>query len=114
MKIEDFEQKLKKEVSEHIEIVDLSQHNVKDIMSVRYNDPKSGKQLDICACPSREIREEADPGYTDDFGRPHRSIETVTSMAKAFVAKLADEETYNLLTMSDDDLDAYYKKKGKV
>lgn len=111
MKIQDFEQMLKKEVSDNIEIVDLSQHNITDIMGVRYNDPKSGKQLDICACPAREIFEESNPGYTDDFGRQHKTIPGIRSVVEGFVEKLKDEETYNYLTMSDDELDKWEKSK---
>lgn len=111
MSIQELEQKLQEEVSPNIVIVDLQKFNVKDIMGVRYNDPKSGKQLDVCACPANDVQEERNESYTDDWGRPHRSVEEVMSLAKGFMGRLEDEEQYAYMTMDDKQLDAWEKAR---
>lgn len=105
MMIQEFEKKLK-EISENFEIVDLTQFNVTDIKGVRYNDPKSGKQLDVCACPAMEILESKSDTFVDDFGRPHKTIGEVTNACLGFIEKLKNPEIYDLLTLTDAELDA--------
>src|SRR5574343_223262 len=109
MTIKEFELKLK-ELSDNFIIKDLSEHNILDICSIRYIE--RGKELDVCACPSREIFEEPRPGYTDDGGVRHRTIGEVLEICKGFKEELDnDKDFYAYTVFTDAELDAYEASK---
>ena len=98
MSIQELEQKLK-EIDEHIVINDLSKFNVNDVCEVAYN--YNGKMINICACPSREIKEEVDETYKDEFGRRHRSAGEVLAIANNFINSWKNEEGFIELMTCD-------------
>lgn len=98
MTIQELELKLK-EIDENIVINDLSKYKVTDIVEVAYN--HNGKMINICACPSNEVREEPDETYKDEFGRRHRSASEVLAIAGNFINSWKNEEGFVELMTCD-------------
>lgn len=98
MTIKELEQKLK-EIDENIVINDLSKYNVNDVCEVAYN--HNDKLINICACPSKEIKEEIDDSYKDEFGRRHRTSGEVLAIAKNFINSWKNEEGFVELMTCD-------------
>lgn len=102
MKQNELELKLK-EIDENIVINDLSKYDVNDIVEIAYN--HNGKMINICACPAREIKEELDQEYKDEYGRRHRTVGEVLSLVNSFIDKWKNEEGFvELMTCDDKDL----------
>ena len=98
MTIKELELKLK-EIDNNIVINDLSKFNVNDICEVAYNN--NGQMINICACPSREVKEEVDESYKDEYGRRHRTAPEVIAIAKNFVNSWKNEEGFQDLMTCD-------------
>lgn len=108
MNINDFESKLKEEVDKNLQIIDLSQHNITDICSIRYLVPEKQRLVDVCVCPSKEIYDERSDSYTNDGGQPHRTISEVIDICKGFLDKLKnDKDFYAYTVLTDKELDEY-------
>lgn len=102
MKKNELELRLK-EIDENIVINDLSKYDVNDVCEVAYN--YNGRSINICACPANEIKEEVDPDYKDEFGRRHRTLGEVISLAENFINRWNNEEGFKeLMTCDDKDL----------
>mgnify|MGYP006869463956 FL=1 len=102
MTIQELETKLK-EIDKNIVINDLSQYGVTDVVEIAYN--YNGKMVNICACPSKEVKEEFDPNYKDEYGRPHRTVGAVLSMAQNFMNLWNNEPGFiELMTCNEKDL----------
>lgn len=98
MTINELELKLKK-IDENIVINDLSKFKVNDVCEVAYN--HNGKMINICGCPSREVREEVDDSYKDEYGRRHRSASEVIAIANNFINSWKNEEGFQDLMTCD-------------
>jgi hypothetical protein len=98
MTIQELELKLK-EIDENIVINDLSKFNVTDIVEVAYNN--NGQMINICACPSSEVREEIDVTYKDEYGRRHRTSGEVLAIANNFINQWRNEEGFQELMTCD-------------
>lgn len=102
MTTNELESKLK-EIDENIVINDLSKYNVSDICEVAYK--HNGKMINICACPANEIKEEIDLNYKDEYGRRHRIVSEVLSLAENFINRWNNEPEFKeLMTCDDKDL----------
>jgi len=83
----EFEQKLKKEVSEKI---NFRQHPVnKDIVGIYYGDVYTET-----AIPSGEIYPERNDNYCDNFGYAHRGSIEAEARIKGFVDKFENDKEW--------------------
>lgn len=102
MTINELELKLK-EIDENIVINDLSKYNVNDVCEVAYN--HNSKNINICACPANEIKEEVDLAYKDEYGRRHRTVSEVVALSESFINRWKNEAEFKeLMTCEDKDL----------
>lgn len=98
MTTKELELKLK-EINENIVINDLSKFNVNDVCEVAYN--HNGQMINICACPSGEVKEEIDPTYKDEYGRRHRTSAEVIAIATNFINSWKNEDGFQELMTCD-------------
>ena len=84
---QEFEQKLKKEVSPKINFRANKQNT--DICGIYYDDIYTET-----AIPSGEIHPERNPNYTDLFGYAHRGSIEATERVKGFVDKFENDKEW--------------------
>ena len=114
MKIEDFEKKLKDEVSPHIKIETIYENEqkgkrvvptdvvVEDIKRVSYYKP-GYKQYVLGACPADEIFEEQRGEIKDKYGTVMPNIDMVIGRSKAKIEQFEKELKNN------EETNKYYK-----
>lgn len=91
MKIQDFEEKIRKEIDPDLSI--KVNPNSPDIAGIYYKEAYCAVSV-----PPEEIKEEYDKQYVDKMGYPYRTIESAISLLKAKLPSVKDPENYKLLT----------------
>ena len=91
MTIEQLEIKLK-EIDENLFVKDLSEYKVMDRVEIRWKDP-NGNSESICACP-RDVKEEKDENFKDEYGTTHRSLGEVIDICRGFIGRIKEDPEF--------------------
>lgn len=96
MTTDDFEKVLQKEIDPTI---NLRQNlgNL-DIKSIYW-----GNIYTETAIPAKEIREERDPLYTDNFGYPHRGMKEAIARVESFITRFNSEADFRKDVLGDEE-----------
>jgi len=90
MLITDFEQKIKNEIDQDLEV--RVNPNADDIAGIYYK----GVYMGI-AVPSQEIRDTFSEKYCDRMGHPYRSIEQAEGIIRGKITKFQDPEVMKIM-----------------
>lgn len=90
MLIKDFEQKIKNEIDQGLEV--RVNPNADDIAGIYYQ----GMYLGV-AIPSKEIHETFSEKYCDRMGHPYRSIEQAEGIIRGKITKFQDPEVMRVM-----------------